>query len=119
MSFAVKLMELENIILSNPEPKGHAYYGFTNKYILAQKYKILKTQSTEIKKFNKPKGPSEDASIPHRKGEEKHVEETQKSLKELQENTIKQAKELIKTIQDLKMEVETMKKTQRETTLEI
>ena len=46
-------------------------------------------------------------------------EETQKSLKELQENTIKQAKEMNKTIQDLKMEIETIKKSQRETTLEI
>ena len=45
-------------------------------------------------------------------------EETQKSLKELQENTSKHMKELNKTIQDLKMEVETMKKTQTETTLE-
>ena len=46
-------------------------------------------------------------------------EETQKSLKELQEHTTKQVKELNKTIQDLKMEVETMKKSQRETTPEI
>jgi DNA repair exonuclease SbcCD ATPase subunit len=46
-------------------------------------------------------------------------EETQKSLKELQENTTKQVMELNKTIQDLKEEVETMKKTQSETTLEI
>ena len=46
-------------------------------------------------------------------------EETQKSLKELQENTIKQAKEMIKTIQDLKMEIETTKKSHRETTLEL
>ena len=37
-------------------------------------------------------------------------EETQKSLKELQENTIKQVKELNKTIQDVKMETETIKK---------
>jgi uncharacterized protein YlxW (UPF0749 family) len=53
---------------------------------------------------------------------DKHVqaikEETQKSLKELQ-NTIKQVKELNKTIQDLNMEVETIKKSQRETTLKI
>ena len=53
----------------------------------------------------------------------KHIEdikeETQKSPKELQENTTKQMKELNKTIQDLKIEVETMKKPQRETTLEI
>ena len=40
-------------------------------------------------------------------------EETQKSLKELQESTNKQVKELSKTIQDLKSEVETTKKTQR------
>ena len=46
-------------------------------------------------------------------------EETQKSLKELQENTTKQVKELNKTIQDLKMEIETIKKSQRETTLEL
>jgi hypothetical protein len=51
------------------------------------------------------------------------VEEIKKginnSLKEIQENTAKQVMELNKAIQDLKMEVETMKKTQRETTLEI
>ena len=46
-------------------------------------------------------------------------EEIQKSLKELQENTNIEMKELNKTIQDLKMEVETIKKSQRETTLEI
>jgi len=46
-------------------------------------------------------------------------EETQKSLKELEENTTKQVKELNKTIQDLKMGIETIKKAQRETTLEI
>jgi F0F1-type ATP synthase membrane subunit b/b' len=46
-------------------------------------------------------------------------EETQKSLKQLQENTIKQVKELNKTIEDLKMEVGIIKKSQRETTLEI
>ena len=46
-------------------------------------------------------------------------EETQKSLQELQENISKQGVELNKTIQDLKMEVETMKNTQRETILEI
>jgi hypothetical protein len=41
------------------------------------------------------------------------------SLKELQENTSKQAKELNKNIQNLKMELETIKKSQRETILEI
>ena len=39
-------------------------------------------------------------------------EETHKSFKELQENTTKQVEELNKTIQDLKMEVETIKKSQ-------
>jgi len=46
-------------------------------------------------------------------------EETQKSLKQLQESTTKQEKELIKTIQEFKMEIETIKKAQRETTLEV
>ena len=41
------------------------------------------------------------------------------SLEEIEKNTSKQVKELNKTIQDLKMEVETIKKSQRETTLEI
>jgi DNA anti-recombination protein RmuC len=45
-------------------------------------------------------------------------EETQKPLKELQENAIKQAKKM-STIQDLKMKIETIKKSQRETTLEL
>jgi hypothetical protein len=45
-------------------------------------------------------------------------EETQKFLKELQENTTKQVKGLNKTIQDLKLKIETIKKSQRETTLE-
>jgi predicted component of viral defense system (DUF524 family) len=44
-------------------------------------------------------------------------EEKQKSLKEVQENTTKQMMELNKTIQDLKMEVDTIKKTQSEATL--
>ena len=46
-------------------------------------------------------------------------EEAQKSLKELQENTTKRLMELNKTIQDLKREVDTIKKTQSEATLEI
>ena len=52
------------------------------------------------------------------KQQEAFQEETQKSLRELQENTTKQVMKLNKTIQNLKMEVETIKKTQRETTLE-
>ena len=46
-------------------------------------------------------------------------EETQKSLKELQENTTKQVKEMNKTILDLKIEKKRVKKSQRETTLEL
>ena len=38
-------------------------------------------------------------------------EEMNKSLKEIQENTIKQVKEMNKTVQDLKMEIEAIKKT--------
>jgi chromosome segregation ATPase len=46
-------------------------------------------------------------------------EETQSSLKELQENTTEQVMKWNKTIQDLKREVETIKKAQREKSLEI
>ena len=46
-------------------------------------------------------------------------EETQKFFKELQENTIKQAKKMKKKIQDLKMKIETIKKSQRETTVDL
>jgi F0F1-type ATP synthase membrane subunit b/b' len=41
-------------------------------------------------------------------------EETQKSLKELQENTTKEVKELNEIIQDLKVEIETIKKSHGE-----
>jgi DNA anti-recombination protein RmuC len=47
------------------------------------------------------------------------TEETGNFLNELQKRTINQVKELNKTIQDLKMEVETIKKLPRETTLQI
>ena len=45
--------------------------------------------------------------------------EHKKSFKELQNNTTKQVKEMNKTIQDLKLEIETIKKSQIETTLEL
>ena len=45
--------------------------------------------------------------------------DTNNSLKEIQKNTGKQAKELNKVIQDLKVEVETIKKTQMEATMEM
>jgi hypothetical protein len=46
-------------------------------------------------------------------------EETQKSLKVLQGKNTKQEKELNKIIQNLKIEVEIIKRSQRETTLEM
>jgi DNA anti-recombination protein RmuC len=46
-------------------------------------------------------------------------EETQKSLKELQKNKIKQVKEMNRIIYELKMGIETIKKSQRKTTLEL
>jgi hypothetical protein len=45
-------------------------------------------------------------------------EDINNSLKEIQENTIKQVKEMNKMAQDLKMEIEAIKKTQMETILE-
>ena len=42
-----------------------------------------------------------------------------KFLKEIQENTIKQVNKINKTVQDLKMEIEAIKKTQTEGILEI
>jgi predicted nucleic acid-binding Zn-ribbon protein len=50
---------------------------------------------------------------------EDYKKEINNSLKEIQENTSKQVKESNKTIQNLKMEVETIKKSQRETILDI
>jgi transposase-like protein len=46
-------------------------------------------------------------------------EEPHKPLKDIEENTNKQVKSLNKTVQDLKMETETIKKSQREATLEM
>ena len=42
-----------------------------------------------------------------------------KSLKHIQENTIKQVKEINKTVQNLKVEINAIKKTQAERTQEI
>jgi hypothetical protein len=47
----------------NPETKGHAWYILTDKWILAKKNIIPMIHLTEHMKFNKKKGPSEDASI--------------------------------------------------------
>jgi predicted nucleic acid-binding Zn-ribbon protein len=53
------------------------------------------------------------------KQQEAFKEETQKGLREFQENNTKKEMELNKTIQELKREIETIKKTQRQTNLEI
>ena len=50
---------------------------------------------------------------------EDYKKDINNSLKEIQENTSKQEKKLNKNIKNLKMEVETIKKSQRETTKEI
>ena len=50
---------------------------------------------------------------------ESFKEDINNSLKEIQENTGKQVKELNKAIQDIKVEVETIKKTQVEANLEM
>jgi hypothetical protein len=42
-----------------------------------------------------------------------------KSLEEIQENTIRQVKEINQTVQDKKMEIEAIKKTQTEGILEM
>jgi len=54
-----------------------------------------------------------------RKKLEAFKEETQSPLKSYMKTKPKQVKVLNKNIQDLKMEIETIKKSQRETTLEI
>ena len=46
-------------------------------------------------------------------------EETNKSLKEIQESTIKHEKEINKTVQDLKMKIEAIKKIQTEGTVDM
>jgi hypothetical protein len=47
----------------NPDPKGHAWYVLTDKWILDKKYRILMIKLTDHMKFNKKEGPREDASI--------------------------------------------------------
>ena len=46
-------------------------------------------------------------------------EDTNKFLKDIQQNTIKQVKEMNETVQDLKVEIEAIKKTQTVGILEI
>jgi hypothetical protein len=74
------MMELENIILcGNSDPKGHACYVLTNKWLLAKKkkmYRIPKIQFAELKKVNKLKCPSKEILVPL--GREKKTITTEK-----------------------------------------
>ena len=54
--------------LSNPDPKEPAWYVLTDKWLLAKKYRIPMIQPIDHKQYNKMEGPSEDASIPLRRG---------------------------------------------------
>jgi hypothetical protein len=46
---------------SNADPKGHVHYVLTDKWIVANKYKIPMIKHTDHKKFNNKEGPSQDA----------------------------------------------------------
>jgi hypothetical protein len=39
----------------NSDPKGHAWYVFTDKWISAKKFRIPRIQDTDHKKYNKQK----------------------------------------------------------------
>ena len=56
-----KCIELENITIVKPDPKGHVWYALTYKWIVTIKYRIPILHSTDPKKLNKKKGPSKDA----------------------------------------------------------
>ena len=44
----------------NPDPKGHAWYALTDKWILAKKPQVPMIQLIDLRKFNKKEGPSVD-----------------------------------------------------------
>jgi hypothetical protein len=52
----------------NPDQKGQAWYVLTDQWILAKKYRTPMIQLTDCIKFYKKEGPSEDATIPLRRG---------------------------------------------------
>ena len=70
MNFTGKWMELEKYHAEwgNTDTKGHAWHALADKWILPKKCKIPRIQPTYCKKFNNKEGPSEDASIPLRRG---------------------------------------------------
>ena len=72
MKFLGKLMELENIILSEVTEKQkntqYTWYALTDKWILAQNLGILKTQFKDHMKFKKKEDQSVDALVLLRRG---------------------------------------------------
>jgi hypothetical protein len=60
-------------VRDNSDPKGHAWYVLTNKWILAKKKstEYPRYSPQNLKKFNKLKVPSKNASVPL--GKEKKV----------------------------------------------
>lgn len=67
LNFAGKLMELENTTLSDvtrTQKDIHGTYSLISRY----QPRIPRKQLTELKKFNKQKGPSENASVLHERG---------------------------------------------------
>jgi hypothetical protein len=96
------------------------------------KYKTISNRSQNMWESREPSSPTtvspEYTNTPEKSGScskillmkliESFKEAINNSLKEIQENTGKQVKELNKVIQDLKMEVETIKKAQMEANLE-
>jgi hypothetical protein len=65
LSFAGKWIELENIMseITQTQKDMHGMYLLISGCYPPQKYRI-QIQSTELKKVNKLKGPSEDTSVP-------------------------------------------------------
>ena len=101
---------------STPTPPSHVHPNKTEKLDPDLKAYLMMMVEDIKKDFNNSLKEIQENTA---KQVEDLKEEAQKSLKELQENTTKQVMELNKTIQDLKREVDTIKKTQSEATLEI
>jgi SMC interacting uncharacterized protein involved in chromosome segregation len=101
---------------STPTPPSPGHPNTPKKIDLDLKAYLMMMVEDIKKDFNNSLKEIQDNTA---KQVEKLKEEAQKSLKELQENTTKQVMELNKTIQNIKREVDTIKKTQNEATLEI
>jgi septal ring factor EnvC (AmiA/AmiB activator) len=100
---------------STPTPPSPGYSNTPKKIDLDLKEYLMMMVEDIKKDFNNSLKEIQNTA----KQVEDLKERAQKSLKELQENTTKQVMEFNKTTKDLKREVDTIKKTQTETTLEI